>query len=260
MERSVPHPHIHTSTPFHTPGVTAAPGIFTTASSDGVVKVWDARMLPSSTAGNGPSASSASAAARCLASAETHARITCLCAFQPQSQPPPKQPRQPKQLQPKEQEQQPQGQPKQQPLQQQRPVKMVAAVKGGPAVAEGPAAIPVSNSAAPPSEEVAAPKAGEDGVAVAEPRRKPRRQQRRRRSGEAAGGGRGPLPSGAPHRPRMVKDLPAAAVVPEGSTKSPVKAEEGAGLKAKRVSGEVTAAVGLQQDAKTHHQSDLICC
>ena len=255
MERSVPHPHIHTSTPFHTPGVTAAPGIFTTASSDGVVKVWDARMLPSSTAGNGPSASSVSAAARCLASAETHARITCLCAFQPQSQPPPKQPRQPKQLQPKEQDQQ----PKQQQLQQ-RPVKLVAAVKGRPAVAEGPAAIPVSTTAAPPSEEVAAPKAGEDGVAVAEPRRKPRRQQRRRRSGEAAGGGRGPLPTGAPPRPRMVKDLP-AATVPEGSTKSPVKAEEGAGLKAKRVSGEFTAAVGLQQsEAKTHHPSNKICC
>ena len=98
-------------------------------------------------------------------------------------------------------------------------------------------------------------------MAVAEPRRKPRRQQRRRRSGEAAGGGRGPLPSGAPHRPRMVKDLPVAAAVPEGSTKSPVKAEEGAGLKAKRVSGEVVAAAGMQQsEAKTHHQCDLICC
>lgn len=54
--------------------------MFATASSDGLVKVWDARMLSS------PSSSQQKGGTTpvCLASASTNARITCLCTVQKQ--------------------------------------------------------------------------------------------------------------------------------------------------------------------------------
>lgn len=52
-------------------GTVSIPELFSTASSDGVVKVWDSRMLPTT------------GSSRCISSAETRARITCLCVVQP---------------------------------------------------------------------------------------------------------------------------------------------------------------------------------
>jgi hypothetical protein len=53
------------------PGAGGAPASFASAATDGVVRVWDARML------------SSGSACRPVGQAETRARITCLCAAEP---------------------------------------------------------------------------------------------------------------------------------------------------------------------------------
>jgi hypothetical protein len=59
-------------------GGSAIPEMFATASSDGMVKVWDSRMLSSSSSQQ-PQAAGGGSSTVCLASASTNARITCLC-------------------------------------------------------------------------------------------------------------------------------------------------------------------------------------
>ena len=59
-------------------GGSAIPEMYGTASSDGMVKVWDSRMLSSSSSQQ-PQAAGGGSSTVCLASASTNARITCLC-------------------------------------------------------------------------------------------------------------------------------------------------------------------------------------
>lgn len=57
----------------HAPAAGGVPDLLASASSDGVVKLWDARML------------SSSGACKALAQADTRARVTCMAAADPTS-------------------------------------------------------------------------------------------------------------------------------------------------------------------------------